>query len=61
MRWIVERAADTYGPSYFGNSAEDVAHHEGRRFVGLQIVKFTNMPGEVLAKLGSSNGGREQP
>ena len=57
MRWIIEKAADTYGPSFFGNDQLDMAHHEGRRFVGLQLVKAINMPASVLEKLRETDVG----
>ena len=53
MRWIIEKAAGTYEPSYRPEGDRDTCHAEGRRFVGLQLVKFINMPGEVLDKMRS--------
>jgi len=57
LRWIVETAAGTYQPSYRPDSDRDTAFAEGRRSVGLAIVKLLNMPAEVLAKMGTQHGG----
>lgn len=57
LRWIVERAAGTYEPSYRVESDRDTCHAEGRRHVGLSIVKWLNMPADLLAQtLGTKNG-----
>lgn len=39
LKWIIEIAAGTYEPSYRGGSESEVAFLEGRRYVGLQIVR----------------------
>ncbi len=57
LAWIIEKAAGTYQPSYRPASERDTCHAEGRRLVGLQIVKWLNMPADLLAEtLGKSNG-----
>lgn len=43
LKWIVEVAAGTYDQSYRPNSERESAFAEGRRFVGLQIVKQTKL------------------
>lgn len=43
LRWIVEAAADTYGLSFRANDPTGTAFAEGRRFVGLQIVKLSKL------------------
>jgi hypothetical protein len=48
IRWIVERAAGTYEPSFRPEGDRETCFAEGRRMVGLQIVKLVNMPGAVL-------------
>lgn len=50
LDWIIRQAADTYGLSYRPESDRDTAFAEGRRFVGLQIVKLLNLPASVLGK-----------
>ena len=47
MKWIIEKACATYDLSYRPNSDETILA-EGRRFVGLQIVKMINLNPEVL-------------
>ena len=48
VRWIVEQAAGTYQPSFRPEGDRETCFAEGRRFVGLQVVKLVNMPGSVL-------------
>lgn len=40
LRWIIERAAGTYDQSFTPDSPRLTDFAEGRRFVGLQIVKL---------------------
>jgi hypothetical protein len=39
LEWIIEKAAGAYSLSH-RESPHDSAFHEGRRFVGLEIVKY---------------------
>src|SRR5215207_4209413 len=57
LQWLVAEACRTYDLSYRPGDQGDrsTAFAEGRRFVGLQIVKMVNYPTEALQK------GREQP
>ena len=51
LRWIINVACATYEYSYCPGGEEgrrDSDHHEGRRFVGLQIVKHLKV---ALSKL----------
>jgi len=44
LRWVIESAAGAYDMSYRpGESSRDTDFAEGRRFVGLQIVKLIKM------------------
>lgn len=43
LSWIVEVCADTYGLSYRGDKTHDTSFAEGKRAVGLQIVKLTKI------------------
>ena len=46
LKWIIERAAGTYDMSYRGEAEggdRATAFAEGRRFVGLQVVKLLNL------------------
>lgn len=52
LRWIIEKAAGTYEPSYRpGEDGErDTAFAEGRRHVGLQIVKLLKLNLQAMRK-----------
>lgn len=41
MDWIITKAANLYDMSYRAGDSGATAFHEGRRFVGNQIVKMT--------------------
>lgn len=44
LKWIIEQGAGTYDMSYRpGDSSRDTDFAEGRRSVGLQIVKLLKM------------------
>lgn len=43
MRFIVDRLCGTYDLSYRSEHPNDTSFAEGKRFVGLQIVKFINL------------------
>lgn len=46
LKWLIERAAGTYDLSYRQGGEEgrrDTDFAEGRRFVGLQVVKFLRL------------------
>lgn len=51
LDWIIRSAAWTYEQTYSPASDRDTAFAEGRRFVGLQIVKLLNLSAGVLDKL----------
>ncbi len=50
LKWIVEQVAGTYDQSYRPDSERDSAFAEGRRFVGLQLVKATKLNLQKLRK-----------
>lgn len=59
LRWVIEGAAATYELSYrsdMDGGERETAFAEGRRFVGLSVVKMVNMPPELVAKLRKENG-----
>lgn len=59
MDWIVRQAAGTYELSFRSDAdggERETAFAEGRRFVGLQIVKLVNLPPELREKIRSANG-----
>lgn len=43
LKWIIENACGTYELSYRPTSDRDTSFAEGRRFVGLQIVKALHL------------------
>ncbi len=60
LAWIVNSVAATYEVSYRSNADggdRETSFAEGRRFVGLQIVKMVNMPPNVFAALRDKNAG----
>jgi len=56
LRWIIENACGTYNLSYHPTSDRDTSFAEGRRFVGLQIVKMLKINLSALR-----DGPTEQP
>ena len=56
LKWIINNACGTYDLTYHPTGDRDTCFAEGRRFVGLQIVKMLKIS---LSKLAS--GPTEQP
>ena len=50
LTYIVENICKTYDLSYRSESERDTAFAEGKRFVGLQIVKLTKLNIAALRK-----------
>lgn len=50
LKWIIENACATYQLSYRPSSDRDTTFAEGRRFVGLQIVKALHIDTSLLRK-----------
>jgi len=50
LRWLIETVCCTYELSFRPNSDRDTAFAEGRRFVGLQVVKALKLDLSVLRK-----------
>lgn len=57
LKWVIEGACATYDLSYRPGD-RDTCFSEGRRFVGLQIVKMLKLNTSVLKK---DKGPSEQP
>lgn len=58
LDWIINAAAETYELSFRSNDAggeRETAFAEGKRHVGMQVVKMINMPPELVAKLRSKD------
>jgi len=43
LRWILVDACGVDEPSYCPGAQDDTIHHEGRRWVGIQIRKLMNI------------------
>ena len=50
LNWIVNQAAATYGQSFQLEGDRETAFAEGRRFVGLTLVKLTKLSLNALRK-----------
>ena len=48
LKFLIESLAGTYDMTYRPESDRDTAFAEGRRFVGLQVVKLLNLKLEKL-------------
>lgn len=56
LNWLVNHAAGTYNQSYQESGDRDTVFAEGRRFVGLQIVKLLHLSLNALRKAQDNNG-----
>lgn len=59
LDWIINTAAGTYELSFRSDKEggdRETAFAEGRRFVGMQLVKMVNMAPALLAKMRERNG-----
>jgi hypothetical protein len=50
LAYIVNVLGLTYEHTYVPASERDSCHAQGRRYVGLQIVKLVNMPAHLIKK-----------
>lgn len=50
LKWIVETACGTYDETYFADSERNTAYAQGKRHVGLQIVKMVKVQPDSLRK-----------
>lgn len=60
LEWIIKTAAGTYEMSFRSDAdggERETAFAEGRRFVGLQLVKLINLPPKVVAAMRDKNAG----
>lgn len=48
IKWIVESVCGTYDVTYFADSERNTAYAEGKRGVGLQIVKLVKLSGKIF-------------
>lgn len=59
LDWIIKSAAGTYELSFRSDADggdRETGFAEGRRFVGLQLVKLVNMAPKLVAQLRKTNG-----
>ena len=59
VKWIIETAAGTYDLSFRSNADggdRETAFAEGKRSVGMQIVKIINMAPALVAAMREKNG-----
>lgn len=59
LDWILQQACRTYDLSYRPGSDRETVFAEGRRFVGLEIVKLLNIPVARYRRAGAAP--TEQP
>lgn len=52
LQWLIEKAAMTYDLSFSPDGERATSFAEGRRFVGLQVVKMMKLDVEKLKKEG---------
>lgn len=50
MQWLVEIVCGTYDLSYKPDSDRNTAFAEGKRFIGLQIVKAVRLNTEIIRR-----------
>lgn len=48
LKWIVEEVCGTYDQSFRPSGDRDTVFAEGRRFVGLALVREINLPAQLL-------------
>ena len=59
LDWVINQAAGTYELSFRSDAdggERETAFAEGRRYVGLQLVKMLSMTGKMIATFRSNNG-----
>lgn len=61
LRWIIEGAANTYDLSYRPQDTGAMAFSEGRRFVGLQMVKLLKFNLGALREAKAARDGKPAP
>ena len=50
LKWIIEKACGTYDLSYRQGSDRDTVFAEGKRYVGLQLVKLVRLNLRLFGK-----------
>lgn len=51
IEWIIQVCAGTYQPTFIPDSDRETAYAEGRRAVGLELVKLINLPPAAVAAI----------
>lgn len=50
LKWIIEECCKTYDMSYRPGDTHETAFHEGRRFVGNEIIKMLKLDPSKLRR-----------
>lgn len=50
LNWLLHKVCGTYDETYFADSERNTAYAQGKRHVGLQIVKAINLPSKAFVK-----------
>lgn len=50
LDWIIQEACGTYDVTYFSDNERNTTFAEGKRHVGLQVVKLVNLPPAAFEK-----------
>ena len=48
LAWLINDCCGTYDVTYFPDSERNSSFAQGKRHVGLQVVKMVNLPAEIL-------------
>lgn len=48
LQWLIEKACGTYDETYMPDSERNTAYAQGKRHVGLQIVKLLKIPASSI-------------
>jgi hypothetical protein len=53
LEWLIHAACGTYQPTFIPDSDRESAFAEGRRAVGLELVKLVNLPADAVKAIKS--------
>lgn len=60
LDYIINALCGTYDSTHFPGDPSDRDFANGKRHVGLQLVKLVNMPGKIIAQLDHAGQGRNR-
>ena len=55
LEWLLYKVCGAYDETYFADSERNSAYAQGKRHVGLQIVKAINLPATAFTKMKRTN------